>query len=168
MSDFATAYMPYINFIVLVVGGLFLKRIIKDKNSQIETLTKNSDSNKELLNSTSDLLNSTKVLVEMYDIQKFKEHLDFTINNLEERHKVEIEKAFKLSEQGVKDKILELASPWLVKYQELLKYQFNLLLQMSDEDLEKVYLILPENKEFMQYQLKAVKETGNLRELPKN
>lgn len=168
MSDFATAYMPYINFLVLVVGGFFLKRIINDKNSQIETLTNNSNSNKELLNSTTELLNSTKVLIDMYDIKKFKEHLDFTINNLEEYHKAEIQKVFKTSEENVKDKILELASPWLVKYQELLNYQFHYFLKMSDEDLEKVYKLLPENKEFIEYQIKAIKETGSLKDLPKN
>jgi hypothetical protein len=159
--DLTQEILPYINSAILVFGGWFLKRIINDKNSQIETLTKNS-------NSTTELLNSTKVLIEMYDIQKFKEHLDFTINTLEERHKVEIEKVFKLSEQNVKDKILELASPWLIKYQELLNYQFHFLLQMSEEDLEKVLKSLPENKEFIQYQIKAIKETGNLKELPKN
>lgn len=166
--DFTQEILPYINSAILVFGGWFLKSIITHKNSQIKTLTENSNSNKELLNSTTELLNSTKTLVEMYDIKKFKEHLDFTINNLEERHKVEIEKVFKISEQNVKDKILELASPWLVKYQELLNYQFHFLLQMSDEDLEKIYKLLPENKEFIQYQIKAVKETGNLIELPKN
>ena len=166
--DFTQDVLPYINSAILVIGGWFLKSIITHKNSQIKTLTDNSNSNKELLNSTTDLLNSTKTLVEMYDIKKFKEHLDFTINNLEERHKVEIERVFKLSEQNVKDKIKELASPWLVKYQELLNYQFHLFLRMSAEDLENVYNLLPENKEFIQYQIQAIKETGNLKELPKN
>ena len=166
--DFTQDVLPYINSAILVIGGWFLKSIITHKNSQIKTLTDNSNSNKELLNSTTDLLNSTKTLVEMYDIKKFKEHLDFTINNLEERHKVEIERVFKLSEQNVKDKIKELASPWLVKYQELLNYQFHIFLRMSEEDLENVYNLLPENKEFIQYQIQAIKETGNLKELPKN
>ena len=39
---------------------------------------------------------------------------------------------------------------------------------MSDEELEKVYKHLPENKEFIQYQIKAIKETGNVKDLPKN
>lgn len=154
MNDFATAYMPYINFIVLVIGGLFLKRIINDKNSQIETLSKNFE--------------STKALLDMYDLDKFTKHLDFTVKGLEERHKVEIEKIYKSSEEGVENKILELTSPWLVKYNELLNYQFRFLLQMTDEELEKVYKLLPENKEFIQYQIKAIKETDNLKELPKN
>lgn len=159
--DFTQEILPYLNTVILFGGGWFLKCIINDKNSQIETLTRNSSS-------TMDLLNSTKVLIEMYDIQKFKDHLDFIVNTIEERHKVEIDKIFKLSEKNIKDKMLELTSPWLVKYQELLNYQFHLLLQMSDEDLEKVYKLLPENKEYIQYQIKAIKETGNLKELPKN
>lgn len=65
MSDFTTTWMPYINTVLLVVGGFFLRRIIKDKNSQIETLTKNSES-------TKNLLESTKVLVEMYDLKNSK------------------------------------------------------------------------------------------------
>ena len=160
MQDFTTIWMPYINTILIFVGGWFLKRIIEDKNSQIETLTKNS-------NSTTELLNSTKVLVEMYDIQKFKDHLDFTISDLEKRHRLEIEKVFKNTEESVKNKILEIATPWFVKYNELLNYQFIFLLEMSDEDLEKVYKLFPENKEFIQFQLKSIKETGNIKDLPK-
>jgi hypothetical protein len=115
-TEFTNLAMPYINSTLIFVGGWFLKRIIEDKNSQIETLKTNSESTKELLN-------STKVLVDMYDIQKFKEHLDFTVKTLDEKHKVE---------------------------------------------LEKVYKLLPENKNFIEYQIKAIKETGNLKELPKN
>jgi hypothetical protein len=157
MSDFATAYMPYINFLLLFFGGWFLKRIINDKNSQIDTLTKNSES-------TKNLLESTKVLVEMYDLQKFKDHLDFTINNLQERHKVEIEKVFKISEQGVKIKILELTSPWLIKYNELLNYEFTYLVGLSDEDLEKVLKLLPQNRKFIETQLKDIK-SGKLKSI---
>ena len=74
-------------------------------------------------------------------------------------------------EKVIKEQILKLVdstSPWLIKYQELLNYQFHFLLQMSDEELEKVYKHLPENKEFIQYQIKAIKETGNVKDLPKN
>ena len=78
--DFTQDILPYINSTILILGGWFLKRIIEDKNSQIETLKTNIEANKELLN-------STKILVEMYDIQKFKEHLDFTVKNLDEKHK---------------------------------------------------------------------------------
>ena len=162
--DFTQDILPYINSAILILGGWFLKRIIEDKNSQIETLKTNIEANKELLN-------STKILVEMYDIQKFKEHLDFTVKNLDEKHKTELEKVFTHFEKVTKEQILKLVdstSPWLIKYQELLNYQFHFLLQMSDEELEKVYKHLPENKEFIQYQIKAIKETGNVKDLPKN
>lgn len=159
MIEFTTTWMPYVNTFMLLLGGWFLKEKISHKNSQIETLSKNSESTKELLN-------STKVLVEMYDIQKFKDHLDFTISDLEKRHRVEIEKVFRNTEEGVKVKILELATPWFVKYNELLNYQFHFLLEMSDEDLEKVYKLLPENKEFIKLQLKSIKETGNIKYVP--
>lgn len=162
--DFTQDILPYINSTILILGGWFLKRIIEDKNSQIETLKTNIEANKELLN-------STKILVEMYDIQKFKEHLDFTVKNLDEKHKTELEKVFTHFEKVTKEQILKLVdstSPWLIKYQELLNYQFHFLLQMSDEELEKVYKHLPENKEFIQYQIKAIKETGNVKDLPKN
>ena len=162
--DFTQDILPYINSTILILGGWFLKRIIEDKNSQIETLKTNIEANKELLN-------STKILVEMYDIQKFKEHLDFTVKNLDEKHKTELEKVFTHFEKVTKEQILKLVdstSPWLIKYQELLNYQFHFLLQMSDEELEKVYKHLPENKEFIQYQIKAIKETGNIKDLPKN
>ena len=162
--NFTQDILPYINSTILILGGWFLKRIIEDKNSQIETLKTNIEANKELLN-------STKILVEMYDIQKFKEHLDFTVKNLDEKHKVELEKVFTHFEKVTKEQILKLVdstSPWLLKYQELLNYQFHFLLQMSDEDLEKVYKLLPENKEFIKYQIKAIKETGNVKDLPKN
>ena len=162
--DFTQDILPYINSTILILGGWFLKRIIEDKNSQIETLKTNIEANKELLN-------STKILVEMYDIQKFKEHLDFTVKNLDEKHKTELEKVFTHFEKVTKEQILKLVdstSPWLIKYQELLNYQFYFLLQMSDEELEKVYKHLPENKEFIQYQIKAIKETGNVKDLPKN
>ena len=162
--DFTQDILPYINSTILILGGWFLKRIIEDKNSQIETLKTNIEANKELLN-------STKILVEMYDIQKFKEHLDFTVKNLDEKHKTELEKVFTHFEKVTKEQILKLVdstSPWLIKYQELLNYQFYFLLQMSDEELEKVYKHLPENKEFIQYQIKAIKETGNVKNLPKN
>ena len=162
--DFTQDILPYINSTILILGGWFLKRIIEDKNSQIETLKTNIEANKELLN-------STKILVEMYDIQKFKEHLDFTVKNLDEKHKTELEKVFTHFEKVTKEQILKLVdstSPWLIKYQELLNYQFHFLLQMSDEELEKVYKYLPENKEFIQYQIKAIKETGNVKDLPKN
>ena len=161
--DFTQDILPYINSTILILGGWFLKRIIEDKNSQIETLKTNIEANKELLN-------STKILVEMYDIQKFKEHLDFTVKNLDEKHKTELEKVFTHFEKVTKEQILKLVdstSPWLIKYQELLNYQFHFLLQMSDEELEKVYKHLPENKEFIQYQIKAIKETGNVKDLPK-
>ena len=162
--DFTQDILPYINSTILILGGWFLKRIIEDKNSQIETLKTNIEANKELLN-------STKILVEMYDIQKFKEHLDFTVKNLDEKHKTELEKVFTHFEKVTKEQILKLVDstyPWLIKYQELLNYQFHFLLQMSDEELEKVYKHLPENKEFIQYQIKAIKETGNVKDLPKN
>ena len=162
--DFTQDILPYINSTILILGGWFLKRIIEDKNSQIETLKTNIEANKELLN-------STKILVEMYDIQKFKEHLDFTVKNLDEKHKTELEKVFTHFEKVTKEQILKLVdstSPWLIKYQELLNYQFHFLLQMSDEELEKVYKHLPENKEFIQYQIKVIKETGNVKDLPKN
>ena len=162
--DFTQDILPYINSTILILGGWFLKRIIEDKNSQIETLKTNIEANKELLN-------STKILVEMYDIQKFKEHLDFTVKNLDEKHKTELEKVFTHFEKVTKEQILKLVdstSPWLIKYQELLNYQFYFLLQMSDEELEKVYKHLPENKEFIQYQIKAIKETGNVKNLTKN
>lgn len=158
MSDFAINWMPYINAILLVVGGFFLRRIIKDKNSQIETLTKNS-------NSTTELLNSTKVLIEMYDLKKFKEHLDFTVSSLDEKHKIELEKTFTHFEKVTKEQILKLVdstSPWLIRYNELLNYQFYFLLKMSDEDLEKVFELLPQNREFIKTQLQDIK-SGKLK-----
>jgi hypothetical protein len=160
MSDFTTTCMPYINTILLVVGGLFLRRIIKDKNSQIETLTKNSES-------TKNLLESTKVLVEMYDLKKFKEHLDFTVSSLDEKHKIELEKTFTHLEKVTKEQITKLVdstSPWLIRYNELLNYQFYFLLRLSDEDLQKVLKLLPQNKEFIETQLKDIK-SGKLKSI---
>lgn len=150
MFDFTTTWMPYINFLI----GIIIALVIKFKNSEINALKTNVSVLESIVNHNS--------------IDEAIKNTNLKIENLNLEHKKEIESVFKRSEENVKEKILELASPWLVKYQELLNYQFHFLLKMSDEDLEKVYKLLPENKQFIQYQIKSIKETGDIKDLPKN
>lgn len=149
-TEFTQQAMPYINFLI----GIGIALVIRLKNSEINALKTN--------------VSVLESIVKHNSIDEAIKNTNLKIENLNLEHKKEIESVFKRSEENVKEKILELASPWLVKYQELLNYQFHSLLKMSDEELENFYKLLPENKEFIQYQIKNIKETGDIKDLPKN
>ena len=143
-TEFTNLAMPYINFIIGSAIGL----IIFLKNSEIRALKTN--------------VTTLESIIKHYDVDQFKKNVDLKIENLTLEHKKEIENVFKRSEENVKDKILELSTPWLVKYNELLDYEFHYLLKLSDEDLDKVLNLLPHNRQFIETQLKDIK-SGKLK-----
>ena len=145
-TEFTNLAMPYINFIIGSLIGL----IIFFKNSEITALKTN--------------VSTLESIIKHYDVEQFKKNVDLKIENLTLEHKKEIENVFKRSEESVKDKILELSMPWLVKYNELLDYEFHYLIKLSDEDLDKVLNLLPHNRQFIEAQLKDIK-SGKLKPL---
>ncbi|MFV8377125.1 hypothetical protein ACNQGC_17625 [Flavobacterium sp. GSP11] len=60
--------------------------------------------------------------------------------------------------------MIEFTTTWLVKYNELLDYEFYYIQKLSDEDLEKVLKVLPKNREFIETQLKNIK-SGKLKSI---
>ena len=145
-TEFTNLAMPYINFIIGSLIGL----IIFFKNSGITALKTN--------------VSTLESIIKHYDVEQFKKNVDLKIENLTLEHKKEIENVFKRSEESVKDKILELSMPWLVKYNELLDYEFHYLIKLSDEDLDKVLNLLPHNRQFIETHLKDIK-SGKLKPL---
>ncbi|AMO19051.1 hypothetical protein [Flavobacterium columnare] len=145
-TEFTNLAMPYINFIIGSLIGL----VIFFKNSEITALKTN--------------VSTLESIIKHYDVDQFKKNVDLKIENLTLEHKKEIENVFKRSEESVKDKILELSMPWLVKYNELLDYEFHYLIKLSDEDLDKVLNLLPHNRQFIETQLKDIK-SGKLKPL---
>lgn len=144
--EFTNLAMPYINFILGSLIGL----VIFLKNSEITVLKTN--------------VSTLESIIEHYDVDQFKKNVDLKIENLTLEHKKEIENAFKRSEDNIKDKILEISMPWLVKYNELLDYEFHHLLKLSDPDLEKVLKHLPQNRPFIEEQIETIKN-GSLKPL---
>lgn len=144
--EFTQQAMPYINFIIGSAIGL----IIFFKNSEITALKTN--------------VSTLESIIKHYDVDQFKKNVDLKIENLTLEHKKEIDSVFKRSEENVKDKILELSMPWLVKYNELLDYEFHYLTKLSDDDLNKVLNLLPHNRNFIESQLKDIK-SGKLKPL---
>jgi hypothetical protein len=145
-TEFTNLAMPYVNFIIGSLIGL----VIFFKNSEITALKTN--------------VSTLESIIKHYDVDQFKKNVDLKIENLTLEHKKEIENVFKRSEENVKDKILELSMPWLVKYNELLDYEFHYLTKLSDDELDKVLILLPHNRQFIETQLKDIK-SGKLKPL---
>ena len=145
-TEFTNLAMPYINLAI----GIVIALVIRFKNSEITALKTN--------------VSTLESIIKHYDVEQFKKNVDLKIENLTLEHKKEIENVFKRSEESVKDKILELSMPWLVKYNELLDYEFHYLIKLSDEDLDKVLNLLPHNRQFIEAQLKDIK-SGKLKPL---
>ena len=51
---------------------------------------------------------------------------------------------------------------WLNKYNELLDYEIHYLLQMKEEDLQKVFKLIPKNEPFIRQTLDEIK-SGRLK-----
>lgn len=145
-TEFTQQAMPYINFLI----GIGIALVIRLKNSEINALKTN--------------VSVLESIVKHNSIDEAIKNTNLKIENLTLEHKREIENVYKRSEENVKDKILELSMPWLVKYNELLDYEFHYLLKLSDTDLEKVLTLLPQNRQFIEIQLKDIK-SGKLKSI---
>ncbi|WP_405295437.1 hypothetical protein [Algibacter sp. Ld11] len=141
----------WINLGVQVLVGVVLVFVIRHKNSQIETLKTN--------------FSTLESMMKLYNVDDFKKNVELKLENQQLQHQREIEKAFKHSEETIKQSILRISSPWLIKYDELLNYQVHFLSRMEENELKKALKLLPTNEKFILKLLKDI-ENGNLK--PKN
>lgn len=133
----------YINLGVQIIIGIVLVLIINHKNSQIETLKSNFSSIQEM--------------IKLYNVDDFKKNVDLKLENQQLEHKRELEKVFENSKELVDKNIKDLATPWLIKYNELLNYEIHYLLQMEEEDLQKVFKLIPKNEPFIRQALNEIR-----------
>lgn len=146
MSD----YLFLVNIGVQILVGVVLVLAIRHKNSQIETLKTN--------------FSTLESMMKLYNVDDFKKNVELKLENQNLQHKKEIEKAFKQSEETVKSTILELSTPWIEKYNELLNFELHYLAEMEEEKLKKVFKLIPKNEPFIREQLQNIKN-GSLKPL---
>ena len=137
--EFTQQVIPYVNFLI----GVGIALVIRFKNSEIEALKTN--------------VSTLESIVKHYNVDEFKKNVDLRLENITLQHKREIDGLFERLEKVTEEQILKLSSPWLVKYNELLDYEFHYLVKLSDTDLDKVLKLLPQNRSFIEEQLKNIK-----------
>lgn len=142
--EFTQEVVPFVTLLTTLI--IFF--IIRFKNSEITALKTN--------------VSTLESIIKHYDVEQFKKNVDLKIENLILEHKKEIDSVYKRSEENVKNKISELTIPWLVKYNELLDYEFYFLSKLPQEEIEKTLKLLPHNREFIQKQLEDIK-SGKLK-----
>jgi len=133
----------WINIGIQLLVGVVLVLAIRHKNSQIETLKAN--------------FSTLESMMKLYNVEDFKKNVELKLENQQLQHQKEIDKAFKKSEEAIRESILKISTPWLSKYDELLNYELHFISQMKEEELQKTLKLLPKNKEFILTMLSNIK-----------
>jgi len=144
MEFFTTQIIPYINTALLIVGGFFFNRIIKDKNSLIQTLTEQFQSAKQML--------------ELFDVTKFREFQKLSNDALNMKHQKHLEELDVATKSGIEKGAENLAKD----FNELLDFQLHALSDMNEAKRNQWLNLLPRNKELIENLLKSIK-SGQLK-----
>ena len=142
----------WVNIFIQIIFGGVLVAVIKHKNSLIDTLQKQAESAKSVL--------------DLYDIQKLKDYQTLTNEVNELKHQKELDKAIKEAyvkyDEVAKDSFQKGAKDFAEKYNEFLDFQLHFLLEM-DENKKKAWLkLLPKNRAFIEMAIEQVR-LGNVK-----
>ena len=148
--DFVTMVLIIIQTIAIIWGGMYLKKELHLKETQIDVLTKNFAATKELLS--------------LYNVDEFRKNLNLRIENITLEHEKErkalMEKLmmkFSPENKEFTDAFFKLSEDWIYKYNELLSLTANILIPMSDEQQNWYLKNLPLNGEFIKECLTNIK-----------
>lgn len=144
MSDFQFL----LNILVQLFLGVVLIGVIRHKNSLISTLKEQ--------------INLSKSVLDLYDIQKFKDYQSLSDDVANLKHQKElndaIKEAYNKSEELANKSIEQSAKDLGEKYNELLDFQLHFLLDLEKSKREEWLKLLPKNKEFIEQIVVQIKE----------
>lgn len=142
----------WVNIVIQIIFGGVLVAVIKHKNSLIDTLQKQAESAKSVL--------------DLYDIQKLKDYQTLTNEVNELKHQKELDKAIKEAyvkyDEVAKNSIQKGAKNFAENYNEFLDFHLHFLLDLDNSKRNEWLKLLPKNREFIEMAIKQV-ELGNVK-----
>jgi len=142
----------WVNIVIQIIFCGVLVAVIKHKNSLIDTLQKQAESAKSVL--------------DLYDIQKLKDYQTLTNEVNELKHQKELDKAIKEAyvkyDEVAKDSIQKGAKNFAENYNEFLDFHLHFLLDLDNNKRNEWLKLLPKNREFIEMAIKQV-ELGNVK-----